>query len=74
MFGELVDDNPLKTAPKGYSAEHEHIDLLRRRSFAVVRYVSRKEVMATNFNKKVIAIYKELLPFRRYLNEAVTVE
>ncbi len=74
MFGEMVVDNPLKTAPKGYSVDHEHIDLLRRRSFAVVHYISRKEVLASDFDSKVVNIYKEMLPFRRYLNEAVTVE
>jgi uncharacterized protein (TIGR02453 family) len=73
MFGDMVVDNPLKTAPKGFSTDHEHIDLLRRRSFAVVHYVSREEVLATDFESKVLNIYKEMLPFRRYLNEAITV-
>jgi uncharacterized protein (TIGR02453 family) len=74
IFGDMVDDEPLKTAPKGFSIDHEHIDLLRRRSFAVVHYVSREEIAHPDFEKKVIKIYKEMLPFRRYLNEAVTVE
>jgi uncharacterized protein (TIGR02453 family) len=73
-FGEMVIDNPLKTSPKGFSVDHEHIDLLRRRSFAVVHYVNKEEVMAADFENKVVKIYKEMLPFRRYLNEAVTVE
>ncbi len=72
-FGALITDDPLKTAPRGFSQDHEHIDLLRRRSFAVVHQLSQKEVMAPDFDQKVIAIYKELLPFRRYLNEAVSV-
>ena len=45
MFGDLVDDNPLKTAPKGFSQEHTHIDLLRRKSFAVTVQLTQKEVM-----------------------------
>jgi len=73
MFGDLVKDDPLKTAPRGYSQKHEHIDLLRRRSFAACCVVSTEEVSRNNFDKKVIEIYKELLPFRRYLNKAVTV-
>ncbi|MCW5520877.1 DUF2461 domain-containing protein [Aureitalea sp. L0-47] len=74
MFGEMVEDDPLKTAPKGFSVDHEHIDLLRRRSFAVVHHLSRGEIVSSDLEKKVIEIYKEMLPFRRYLNEAVTVE
>ena len=72
-FGDMIIDDPLKTAPKGYSQDHKHIDLLRRKSFAVSHQFTQKEVMANDFDKKVIAIYKEMLPFRRYLNQAVTV-
>jgi uncharacterized protein (TIGR02453 family) len=73
MFGDLIEDNPLKTAPKGFSQEHEQIDLLRRKSFAVSVPITQKEVLRDNFENKVIEIYKEMLPFRRYLNQAVTV-
>lgn len=73
MFGELVADEPLKTAPKGYSQEHKHIDLLRRKSFAATCSLSEEEVKSDGFDKKVLEIYKELLLFRRYLNNAVTV-
>jgi len=73
MFGELVKDHPLKTAPRGFSIEHEQIDLLRRRSFAACCSLTEREVLQEGFDDKVIAIYKELLPFRRYLNNAITV-
>ncbi len=73
MFGELVADNPLKTAPKGFSIDHKHIDLLRRKSFAASCSLSENEIVQEGFDNRVIAIYKELLPFRRYLNNAVTV-
>ena len=29
-FGVMTPDRPLKTAPRGYSEEHQYIDLLRR--------------------------------------------
>ncbi len=73
MFGELMEDNPLKTSPKGYSQDHRHIDLLRKKSFAVGVNLTRQEIMSPGFSDRVIEVYKELLPFRRYLNEAVTV-
>ncbi|MBZ0327361.1 MAG: DUF2461 domain-containing protein [Altibacter sp.] len=73
LFGDLIEDDVLKTAPKGYFQDHRHIDLLRRKSFAVVHKVSQEEVESPNFTEKVIEVYKELLPFRRYLNQAVTV-
>jgi uncharacterized protein (TIGR02453 family) len=73
LFGGLIEDEVLKTAPKGYSQNHKHIDLLRRKSFAVVHRMTQKEVESPNFTEKLIEVYKELLPFRRYLNQAVTV-
>ena len=73
MFGGLIDGAKLKTSPKGYSQDHEHIDLLRRKSFAAGRNFTEKEVIASNFQEVVIETYKELLPFRRYLNNAARV-
>jgi len=73
MFGGLWDDVKLTNAPKGFSNDHPHIDLLRNKTFAVAMEFSTKEVLKEDFEKKVIKVYKEMLPFRRYLNQAVTV-
>lgn len=74
LFGKLIDDgDSLKTAPKGYSQEHEHIELLRRKTVAVQVNLTQKEVMSADFDDRVIKIYKEMLPFRNYLNKAVSV-
>jgi len=72
-FGNMIKAETLINPPKGYANDHPHIDLLKMKSFAAGYYLTQKEVMQADFNKKVIKIYKELLPFRRYLNEAVTV-
>lgn len=73
-FGNLyADDGMLKSAPKGYSANHKHIDLLKHKTFAVIHEIPRENVFEDNFTEKVINIYKEMLPFRRYLRQAVTV-
>ncbi len=73
-FGNLYHDNDmLKSAPKGYNKDHEHIDLLRHRTFAVVHELKTEEVLKDDFMDKVIMVYKEMLPFRKYLRQAVTV-
>ncbi|WP_459211303.1 DUF2461 domain-containing protein [Aquimarina rhabdastrellae] len=73
-FSGLYDDgSQLKSAPKGFSKEHEHIDLLRNRTFAVMHPLQEEVILSKNFTDYVINIYKEMLPFRRYLNQAVTV-
>ncbi|MCM8569115.1 DUF2461 domain-containing protein [Gramella jeungdoensis] len=72
-FEDLLEDDKLKTSPKSYSKDHKHIDLLRNKSFAVMHRFTQKEIQQDDFQEKVIEVYKEMLPFRRYLNNAVTV-
>jgi uncharacterized protein (TIGR02453 family) len=72
-FGSLYEDEKLKTAPKGFSRHHPHINILRNKTFAVIHRFKNEEVLQRDFKEKVIQVYKEMLPFRRYLNQAVTV-
>lgn len=72
-FGALYEDEKLKTSPKGFSKDHPHIDLLRNKTFAVMLTFKNQEVLSGDFNQKVLKVYKEMLPFRKYLNRAVTV-
>lgn len=73
-FGGLMEDeDKLKTSPKGFSQDHKHIELLRLKSFAAMKPFKRKEVLSNDFKDQVIETYKAMLPFRRYLNKAVTV-
>ncbi len=73
MYGGLYEDEKLVKAPKGFSNDHPHIELLRNKTFAVATEFSTQEVLQKDFDKKVIKAYTEMLPFRRYLNKAVTV-
>ncbi len=72
-FGNLWNQDKLKTAPKGFSKDHPHIDLLKYKTFAVETTLSRKQVLSKDFDALLIEMYKEMLPFRRYLREAVSV-
>ena len=74
IFGGLYDDDQkLKTAPKGYLKDHPHIDLLKYKTFAVAVTLSRKQILAPNFEDYLYKVYMEMLPFRRYLRQAVSV-
>ncbi|MEL6918153.1 MAG: DUF2461 domain-containing protein [Bacteroidota bacterium] len=72
-FGALYEDEKLKMAPKGFSNDHPYIDLLRNKTFAVAQRFPNTHVLKNNFKDKVIEVYMEMLPFRRYLNKAITV-
>lgn len=72
-FGELYEDEKLQTTPKGFSRDHPHIDLLRHKTFAVVHALDEATILSPDFDEYVIGIYREMLPFRRYLNKAISV-
>lgn len=73
MFGDLYEDRPLKRMPKGYSADHPHANLLKHKTFAVVCPLSQAEVLSSAFEDILVETYLELLPFRTYLNRALSV-
>lgn len=75
MFGSLYTDGNdlLKKAPKGYTTDHEHIDLLKHKTFAVIHPLEKKQILQDDFTDYVVQVYKEMLPFRRYLRQAVSV-
>jgi len=72
-FGALYEDEKLTNAPKGFSNDHPHIGLLRNKSFAVIHEFDREEVFDPKFEDKIIEVYLEMLPFRRYLNKAAMI-
>ena len=73
MFGGLYEDQRLQRMPKGFSPDHPYAELLKNKSFAVTRPMSRKEVLAPDLEDLVVETYTEMLPFRRYLNRALQV-
>ena len=73
MFGGLWEDVKLTNAPKGFSNDHPHIDLLRNKTFAVAKEFSTEEIFKNDFETKVLSAYDNMLPFRQYLNKAITV-
>lgn len=73
LFGGLYEDEKLTNAPKGFSNDHPHIELLRNKTFGVEHQLKMDEVLQDDFTEKIKLVYLEMLPFRRYLNNAVTV-
>ena len=73
LFGGLYEDAKLSKSPKEFSNDHKYIELLRNKTFGVETTFSTKLTFKDNFDEKLISVYKEMLPFRRYLNKAITV-
>ena len=69
-FGVLEDEEMLKTMPRGYDKDHPHADLLRFRNFVVAHYPTRKKCFQPDFLQQVVELYREMIPFREYLDRA----
>ncbi|HEX6428177.1 MAG TPA: DUF2461 domain-containing protein [Niastella sp.] len=72
-FGSLQGEQ-LKTAPKGFEAGHEAIDLLRYKQFLLIRRFSDKEVLSDHFLKAVNQTFKNMRPFFDYMSEVLTTD
>lgn len=72
-FDGLSEQDKLKTAPRDYSQDHKHIDLLRLKRFATMVSITQKEIASDDFDEKVVNYYKEMMPLGRYLNKAVSI-
>lgn len=67
MQGERV-----KTAPRGFDVDHPAIGFLRFKQFWFERSFTDREVLATDFVKKVNTTYKAIRPFFDHMSEVLT--
>lgn len=71
VYPELHTADSLKTAPKGYPKDHEHIELLQLKHYVFMRKAADKEVIAQNFADHIAADFKVLYPFNQFLSRAL---
>lgn len=70
-FGNLDTELKLKTAPKGYPADHPDIDYLQLKSFTVSHELTQHDLTKTDATKGIIAGFAELYPFITFLRNAI---
>jgi uncharacterized protein (TIGR02453 family) len=63
-----VSGESMKTTPKGYSADHPEIDLLRRKELFFIHRYTDKEVMKANFADEVVRGCQLIKPYCDLLN------
>lgn len=61
----------LKTAPKGYPKDWEHVDLIKNRNYAMGHPLDDKELYTPDFVSKVLRLFKIIQPLNQYLNKAI---
>jgi len=67
----LEYSNKLKTAPKGYPKDWEHLELIKNRNYAFGHRIEEQELFAPDFMEKAINLFKIIYPLNRYLNKAI---
>lgn len=71
-YYKIIGEDCLKTAPKGFPKDWEHIELLRPRSFTTYTALTDRDVMSADFESKVLTRMRVLAPFNRFLNYTLT--
>lgn len=69
-FGEMYDDR-LKTAPKGFPKDFEHIDLLKYKSYIVSRSLDINLLTSEDLLSETISSFRLMYPLVRFINYAL---
>ena len=64
----------LKTAPKGYARDHPAVDLLRHKSFTLIRTFTGREVAAADFSDEIARTFRAMRPFLDYMTAVLTTD
>ena len=70
-YKELLDEDKLKMAPKGFPKDFEDIDLLKYKHYIVSKRVDDSLVSSEKFDQEIIESFKALYPFNAFLNEGI---
>ncbi|WP_293789074.1 DUF2461 domain-containing protein [uncultured Pedobacter sp.] len=73
FFGSLKGEQ-LKTAPKGFDADHQDIDLLRYKQFLLIHQFTDEEVLSTDFLGYCNQGFKNMRPFFDYMSEILSTD
>ena len=71
LYGPLQGEK-LQRPPKGYTAEHPNLELLKLKSFMAMRTYSDDEVRDPGFAGKLVEALRIVQPFNEYLNVAIS--
>jgi uncharacterized protein (TIGR02453 family) len=70
-YGSLDQEGALKTAPKGYSANHPYIHILKLKSFTVSSSISNDQLQSNGSVKIISEGFEYMYPFINFLRNAI---
>ena len=69
-----LEGDKLKRPPKGYDADHPHIELLKMKQWLVWRPITEKEYTSEGFSDYVVDVYKTMTPFLNFWDQVLLEE
>lgn len=70
-FGSLSESEKLTRPPKGYEAENPAIELLKLKSFIVMKGVKDAELTGKELANKIVDHFETMMPLVDFLNKAI---
>lgn len=74
IWGDSFVGDEVKTAPKGFSKEHNAIDLIRKKQFIFTKKLTDKEVLSPSFLKNIDVAFKAIRPYFDYMSDVLTTD
>jgi uncharacterized protein (TIGR02453 family) len=72
-FGNLAGEK-VAAAPRGYSRDHQAIDLLKHKQFLLRHAFTDEEILNPDFLHQVNDAFKQMRPFFDYMSEVLTTD
>ncbi|MFS4481882.1 DUF2461 domain-containing protein [Hyunsoonleella sp. 2307UL5-6] len=74
VWGDTFEGDEVKTAPKGFSKEHEAIGLIKKKQYIFTKKYTDKEVLGADFLDSVDNAFKTIRPFFDYMSDVLTTD
>ena len=71
IWGDIRGDE-VKTSPKGFNSDHEHIDLIKKKQFIFIKKLKEKDILDEKFQKELVNYFESIRPFFDYMSEVLT--
>ena len=71
IWGDLRGDE-VKTSPKGFTSDHEYIDLIKKKQFIFIKKLKEKHILDEKFQIELVNYFESIRPFFDYMSEVLT--
>ena len=71
IWGEIQGEE-VKTSPKGFDRDHEHIDMIKKKQFIFIKKLKEKDILDKNFQNELLSCFISIRPFFDYMSEILT--